>query len=126
MRRVLAIIAVGLLATGCTTASNGSGSSASTTVAAAPTAYAPFVGDWSGRLASGKSVRVQVSESGTTRYYYQGRSTSVNGVQVSGNTMSFKVGRGFGTVTLTTTGGSTLGYSYTEGGESYPATLTKS
>ncbi|GGD90299.1 hypothetical protein GCM10011390_06340 [Aureimonas endophytica] len=124
IRRALALVAAGLLVSACNTTSGTS--SGATAATAAPSAQSAFVGDWSGKFATGNSVRVTISGSGSPTYYYNGRMNAVSSFKVSGDTMSFRVGRGTGLVTLKAPAGGKMAYIYQEGGETHPLTLSKS
>lgn len=85
-----------------------------------------LVGTWSGKLASGASVRIKVSEKGNPSYSFKGASVRVNGASFSAKSVKLNVGRGGGVVTLTVTGEASAGYTYRFGSDFAKTTLTKS
>jgi len=86
-------------------------------------AEAVFVGDWSGKLPSGKPVRVVVAADGKVQYYFEGVSQTLTNVKVTSSRASMTVGSNRSTVSLSSDGA----YVFTWGptGQVTRATLSK-
>jgi hypothetical protein len=118
MKNILAAVLISLSLTACV---SGGGAPANKG-AALTSAETVFVGTWSGKLPSGKSVQVVVTPEGTVRYAFQGQSQTLSNVKLTASRLSMTVGRG-SSVTLSPGGA----YAFTWGptGQVTRATLTK-
>lgn len=117
MKKFLMAVGVAMSLSSCVTgapANNG---------VALTAAESQFVGNWSGKLPSGKPVRIVVAADGTVQYYFQGVSQTLTNVKVSASRVSMTVGSNRSTASLTPDGS----YVFTWGptGQVTRATLAK-
>ena len=117
MKRVIFGLVAALALSGCmsgTPANNG---------LALTSSQAAFVGDWSGKLPSGKPVRIVISPAGGVSYYFQNRAQSLTNVKVTSSQASMTVGNNGSTARLSSSGAYVFVWGPT--GETTRATLTK-
>ncbi|CAN7731475.1 hypothetical protein LJR098_004175 [Rhizobium sp. LjRoot98] len=119
MKKLIAVVLVSISLSACVAgggvpANNG---------APLSSAESAFVGEWNGKLPSGKPVRIVVTPSGAVSYSFQGRAQTLKNVKLTSNRLSTTVGTNGSTATLSSNGA----YVFTWGptGEITRATLRK-
>lgn len=100
------------------------GAAAAVAPASAQNAEA-LVGRWSGNLPNGASILLDIPKSGKPSYRFKGMNVAVVSARASGNSLVLSVGRGYGNVTVTPSGG-TLAYTYSDREGTAKAVLTRS
>ncbi|SER46565.1 hypothetical protein [Rhizobium sp. NFR03] len=119
MKKLIAAVLVSLSLSACV---SGGGAPANKG-AALTSAESAFVGDWSGKLPSGKPVRLVVAADGAVRYFFQGQPQSLWNVKLTASRLSMTVGKNGSTVIMSPSGA----YVFTWGptGQVTRATLSK-
>jgi hypothetical protein len=120
MKKLIGLVLVAMSLSSCVA---GGGAPANGGAALSSTESA-FVGVWSGKLPSGKAVRIAVAPDGSVAYSFQGQPQKLKNVKLTAGRLSTNVGTNGSTVTLSANGA----YVFTWGptGEVTRATLRKS
>ncbi len=120
MKKLIGLVLVAMSLSACVAG----GGAPANSGAALSSAESAFVGVWSGKLPSGKPVRIAVAPDGGVTYSFQGQPQKLKNVKLTASRLSTTVGTNGSTVTLSANGS----YVFTWGptGEVTRATLRKS